>query len=426
MVNGLKRPWSLPRWEASACVIALVVSLVVSEYLVPRKVVELNNGELVYYNYIEGSIPLYLSLIAFEFIILHIHKRRLSSSTEPDWIPESGYYEAADCWSSVAAGAMDVLLSIMVIERFTLKEYVCRTGGVDFLLELDNEPQKRSHADFRYDYIHDNYAIGNLDLTWAPQWVKMLVFGSLIELCYYSFHRMSHEIGFIWAMGHANHHSSEHFNFSTALRQGYLQQAVSWVFYLPLAVLGVPTDVSMTYRTWNIMYQFWIHTSIVGSLPWPLEEIMMTPSNHRIHHDRRLHKNFGGTLVVYDKLFGTYLKEPAQTACVYGWAVPSKSWVDSVFQLQAFSRQSRSWWKGPGYYTTTAARVCPPAPRLARLTRSTTASLGVKVYIAVQFLVSTLCGLLLESSDRNMVLAAYSLFSYIAQGFLFDGNATYE
>ncbi|KAF4665543.1 hypothetical protein FOL46_003600 [Perkinsus olseni] len=280
MVNGFKRPWSLPRWEASACVIALVVSLVVSEYLVPRKVVELSNGELVYYNYIEGSIPLYLALIAVEFIILHIHKRRLPSSTESDWIPESGYYEAADCWSSVAAGAMDVLLSIMVIERFTLKEYV-------------------------YDYIHDNYAIGNLDLTWAPQWMKMLIFGSLIELCYYSFHRMSHEIGFIWAMGHANHHSSEHFNFSTALRQGYLQQAVSWVFYLPLAVLGVPTDVSMTYRTWNIMYQFWIHTSIVGSLPWPLEEIMMTPSNHRIHHDRRLHKNFGGTLVVYDKLFGS-------------------------------------------------------------------------------------------------------------------------
>ncbi|EER16971.1 hypothetical protein Pmar_PMAR017016, partial [Perkinsus marinus ATCC 50983] len=136
--------------------------------------------------------------------------------------------------------------------------------------------------------------------------------------------------------------------------------------------------------------------------------------------------NFGGTLVVFDRLFGTYLEEPAQTACVYGWTIPANSWVDSVLQLEVFKRQSRSWWKGPGYYTTTAARVCPPAPRLPRLTRSTNASVGVKSYIAVQFAVATLCGLSLQLADHNVVLAAYSLFSYIAQGFLLDGRKDYE
>lgn len=95
-------------------------------------------GELVYYNYIEGSIPLFLILIAVEFIVLSFHRRRFTSTNEEDWIPESGYvfdarrvlypdlsyYEAADSWSSVAAGAMDVLLSIMIYERFPFRVYV--------------------------------------------------------------------------------------------------------------------------------------------------------------------------------------------------------------------------------------------------------------------------------------------------------------
>ncbi|EER09388.1 hypothetical protein Pmar_PMAR015727 [Perkinsus marinus ATCC 50983] len=124
MVNDNKFIQRLPRWEASICVGAVLIALAFSEYLVPRKVISLSTGELVYYNYIEGSIPLFLILIAVEFIVLSFHRRRFTSTNEADWIPESGYYEAADSWSSVAAGAMDVLLSIMIYERFPFRVYV--------------------------------------------------------------------------------------------------------------------------------------------------------------------------------------------------------------------------------------------------------------------------------------------------------------
>ncbi|KAF4650879.1 hypothetical protein FOL47_000801 [Perkinsus chesapeaki] len=315
--------WHLPRWEVAVCVAGVVLSFWIAEYLADEKAIDIGKRKMTYYNYIEGAIPLYLTLISLELAVLFLHRRRLSPN-EVDWIPESGYHEVADSWSSIAAGSMDIVFTVMFIERFPLKTYV-------------------------YEYLYQNYAVTELELSWAPHWVRLIIFGALIELCYYWFHRVSHENGLLWAMGHANHHSSEHYNFSTALRQGYLQQAVSWIFYLPLAVLGVPTDLSMTYRSWNIMYQFWVHSSIIGFLPWPLDEVFMTPSNHRIHHDRRFHKNFGGTLVVYDRLFGTYLREPTPTACVYGWTIPAKSWADSVLQLNAFTRQSRSLWKGPGY-----------------------------------------------------------------------------
>ncbi len=129
------------------------------------------------------------------------------------------------------------------------------------------------------------------------------------DFCYYWFHRLSHEVRILWA-GHVNHHSSTHYNLSTALRQSWTTFA-SPLFYLPLALLGIHPLVIVTTHSLNLIYQFWIHTELIGRLG-PLEWVLNTPSHHRVHHGRNvryLDRNHGGILIVWDRLFGTFQEE---------------------------------------------------------------------------------------------------------------------
>ena len=110
-----------------------------------------------------------------------------------------------------------------------------------------------------------------------------------------------------WA-AHVVHHQSEEYNLTVALRQGAFQPAFSWVFYLPLAVLGFPPAMFLAVSSFNTLYQFWIHTRLIGRLG-PLEWVLNTPSHHRVHHGRNpryIDRNHGGTLIVWDRLFGTF------------------------------------------------------------------------------------------------------------------------
>ena len=112
-----------------------------------------------------------------------------------------------------------------------------------------------------------------------------------------------------WA-AHVVHHQSEEYNLTVALRQGALQPAFSWVFYLPLAVLGFPPAMFLAVSSFNTLYQFWIHTRLIGRLG-PLEWVLNTPSHHRVHHARNpryIDRNHGGTLIVWDRLFGTFAR----------------------------------------------------------------------------------------------------------------------
>jgi alkylglycerol monooxygenase len=144
------------------------------------------------------------------------------------------------------------------------------------------------------------------------------------DFLYYWFHRFSHEVNAGWA-AHVVHHQSEEYNLTVALRQGAFQPAVSWVFYLPLALAGFPPAMFLTVSAFDTLYQFWIHTRLVGRLG-PLEWVLNTPSHHRVHHGRNpryIDRNHGGTLIVWDRLFGTFARE--QEEPVYGITRPLAS-----------------------------------------------------------------------------------------------------
>jgi hypothetical protein len=172
---------------------------------------------------------------------------------------------------------------------------------------------------------------------------------------------MSHEVNAIWAT-HVVHHQSEDFNLAVALRQGAFQGSMSWVFYLPLAWMGFPPAMFLTIVSINTLYQFWIHTQLIGRLG-PLEWVLNTPSHHRVHHGRNpkyIDRNHGGTLIVWDRLFGTYQAE--EEAPVYGITTPLASWnpvwanvhywvhlVDLARRTPRFGDRLRVFLKSPGW-----------------------------------------------------------------------------
>lgn len=133
-----------------------------------------------------------------------------------------------------------------------------------------------------------------------------------VEFCYYWFHRASHRIRWFWC-AHVVHHASEHMNFTTAMRQSWLYSfAGNWLFYTPMVLLGFEPRWVLFALSLNLAYQFFVHTQWVYKLPRPIEFIFNTPSHHRAHHGRNpryIDKNYGGTLIVFDRLFGTFVEE---------------------------------------------------------------------------------------------------------------------
>lgn len=173
-----------------------------------------------------------------------------------------------------------------------------------------------------YGLIQQRFGIFEIDA--GSPWMWGVCFLG-VDFCYYWFHRASHQINFLWA-AHVVHHQSEEYNLSVALRQSALQPAFSWAFYLPLAFLGFPLKMYLTLSALNTLYQFWIHTRLIARLG-PLEHILNTPSHHRVHHGQNpkyIDKNHGGTLIVWDKLFGTFQVEEEEV--VYGVTEPVNSW----------------------------------------------------------------------------------------------------
>lgn len=137
------------------------------------------------------------------------------------------------------------------------------------------------------------------------------------DFLYYWNHRWMHEVRLFWA-NHVSHHSSERYNLSTALRQPWSGILLSWVFF-PLPLLGLPARQVRRARQLNLLYQYWIHTEAIDRLPRPAEAVLNTPSHHRVHHGANpqyLDKNYGGILITWDKLFGTF--EPEVRRVKYG------------------------------------------------------------------------------------------------------------
>jgi sterol desaturase/sphingolipid hydroxylase (fatty acid hydroxylase superfamily) len=138
-----------------------------------------------------------------------------------------------------------------------------------------------------------------------------------IDLCYYWDHRAGHEIRLLWA-SHVVHHSSQRYNLSTALRQTWTGE-YTVLFFLPVALLGVPVEIVLACWSINLLYQFWIHTEAIDKLWRPVELVFNTPSHHRVHHGSQsqyLDRNYAGVLIIWDRLFGTF--EPEGEPVVYG------------------------------------------------------------------------------------------------------------
>ncbi len=145
-----------------------------------------------------------------------------------------------------------------------------------------------------------------MDAWWA--WA-LLILGD--DFCYYWFHRFGHRVRLGWA-AHVNHHSSQYYNLSTALRQSWTGPVLKVWFYLPLAFLGFHPVMIVTGQAISLLYQFWIHTEAIGRLPRPLEAVMNTPSHHRVHHGSNpqyLDRNYAGIFIIWDRLFGTFTPE---------------------------------------------------------------------------------------------------------------------
>jgi sterol desaturase/sphingolipid hydroxylase (fatty acid hydroxylase superfamily) len=164
--------------------------------------------------------------------------------------------------------------------------------------------------------IEHHYSLWRMDTSHWATWVFAFV---AYDFCYYWNHRIGHERQIFWA-SHVAHHQSEEYNLSTALRQTSTGFLLSWLFYVPMFLLGVPAEVYVTVASANLIYQFWVHTEHVPKLGW-FEWFFVSPSNHRVHHaqnDQYMDRNYGGVFIVWDRLFGTFQEEQEDDPCVFG------------------------------------------------------------------------------------------------------------
>ncbi len=237
------------------------------------------------------GIPFFSILICIEFIYGYVVKNQTLR-----WM---------DTVASLSSGITNITKSILGI--------VIMLIGYDFLLRYLGPSQP-------------------LQATW---WTYVVVF-IVKDFAGYWVHRWEHEINVLWNR-HLIHHSSEEFNLACALRQS-VSEIFSFIaiFYLPLALVGIPTEVFALIAPIHLFAQFWYHTQHIGTLGI-LEKIIVTPSHHRVHHAINpiyLDKNYSQIFIVWDKLFGTYQDELAEETPVYGIKRPSHTWNPFLINFQ--------------------------------------------------------------------------------------------
>jgi sterol desaturase/sphingolipid hydroxylase (fatty acid hydroxylase superfamily) len=308
-------------------------------------------------SYIALAVPFFFLLIAVESVVARVRRRRV--------------YRLGDALGDLGCGMVQQVA------------YVFLTGSILAA----------------YMWIYENWRLH----TWGPGaavWVVTLVG---VDFLYYWWHRASHEVNIFWA-AHVVHHQSEDYNLAVALRQAVLTGYTAQIFYVVLAFAGVPPLVFASVNAINTLYQFWIHTELVGKLGW-LEEWLNTPSHHRVHHavnPQYLDRNYGATLIVWDRLFGTFEREGENP--VYGVVKQFPSWNPlwaQVEPLLALGKaclgaprpldKVRVLWKPPGW----RPEGVPPYPGLAdgsylaRPKYEARAPRRRRIYVVVQFAVGT-------------------------------------
>ena len=213
-----------------------------------------------------------------------------------------------------------------------------------------------------YIAVFQHWRLTTLPANSVWVWVGALL---AYDFCYYWAHRMGHEVGVLWA-AHVVHHSSEFYNLATALRQTSSGWIFGWIFYIPLALAGVPPVVMVGVGLIDLLYQYWVHTELVGRLGW-LDRILVTPSNHRVHHgqnDYCIDKNYGGILILWDRVFGTFADERDDEKIIYGVRSPLRSlnplWANVHYyadlwqatgQVRGLRQKLYVWFGPPGGWT---------------------------------------------------------------------------
>lgn len=269
----------------------------------------------------------------------------------------SSYFGHARAWEENDVSAafliylLPVVLTASTVEAFVLSR---RRGDYDwraYFSSLGNLAARRviqyvvpfSLALPLLDWIYENRVFTvELNTVWA---FALLFVGQ--EFCYYWLHRAGHRVRWFWA-DHSVHHSPNQLNFSAAYRLGWFS-AFSGVavFYVPLVWLGFPVKAVLATLALNLLYQFWIHADWIPKLGW-FEYVFNTPSHHRVHHASNLEyldANYGGVLIVFDRLFGTFVAERADLPCKYGLVKPVTTYnplLIAVHEWRAIFRDLRT------------------------------------------------------------------------------------
>lgn len=353
------------------------------------------SGESV--NYIVLAIPVFFLLIGVELGAV--------------WLARRDDYRLNDSVNDLSCGILDQLLEAFV-------KTVLFAG---------------------YVFVFERLRV--LTLPAEAPWVWVACFLG-VDFLYYWFHRLSHEVNAFWA-AHVVHHQSEEYNLAVALRQGAFQAWFAWVFYLPLALVGFPPLVFLTCSSFNTLYQFWIHTRLIGKLG-PLEWLLNTPSHHRVHHGRNpkyIDRNHGGTLIVWDRLFGTFQQEEDEP--VYGITKPLASfnpvWANLHYWVELFGIARRTgrlrdrvrvFLKPPGWQPDDLGgfQAAPEVDRASYRKWDVAVPRRVQAYAAVQFAVVLLfSGALFNVQDRltlpGLLAGAFLIVTgLVAIGALFEGR----
>lgn len=229
----------------------------------------------VFFDVTRVAIPLYVLGILIELVAIRYWQRK-------------GEFETRDAFTSLLMGAGNVAAGLLL-------GFVSVTA----LLWV-----------WQFRFL-------DLGLHW---WVFVVAF-IFDDLRYYCYHRIAHRVRWVWAE-HVNHHSSQHYNLTTALRQSWTGQMTGmFVLQVPMVLIGFhPAVIAFVYG-FNLIYQFWIHTEVIDKLPRPIEFIFNTPSHHRVHHatnPRYLDANYAGTLIIWDRMFGTFVEELPEDMPRYG------------------------------------------------------------------------------------------------------------
>ena len=268
------------------------------------------------------------------------------------------------------------------------------------------------------------------------QWVLAFIG---YDLCYYWKHRFGHQWRLMWA-SHAAHHQSEEYNLSTALRQTGTDY-IGFVFYLPMYIAGTPVEVMVSVGSLNLVYQFWVHTEHVRRLGF-LDYILVTPSNHRVHHAKNpsyIDKNYGGVFVVWDRLFGTFEEEREDEPCRYGITHQLASWnpiwanfhvwwdtLKLSLRTQRWQDKCLVWFKGPAWRPVDMPMNIHNNGQQAKFDPSV--STFSQVYTFVQFWFITYAALSLQTEQgdlpRSFVLSAFALLvgAVCVQGYWLEGR----